>query len=69
MKTDLLRPSYRQHRVEPRLHVPDPRGPVSRARDDIAAVGGEDDGIDFLLVALEYRAEAFCRNVPDLYGM
>jgi len=48
------------------FHVPDTSGFVARAGDDEAAVGGEVEGVDFLLVAVEDVADALFGDVPDL---
>lgn len=48
------------------LHVPDSGGFVARAGDDEAAVAGEVEGVDFLLVAVEDVADALGFDVPDL---
>lgn len=48
------------------LHVPDSRGFVAGAGDDEAAVTGEIEGVDFLLVAVEDVADALGFDVPDL---
>jgi len=48
------------------LDVPEPDRAVAGAGGDVAAVGGEVEGVDVLVVAGEAVADGFCCDVPDL---
>ena len=49
------------------LDVPEPDGAIAGAGGDVAAVGGEVEGVDVLVVAGELVADYFVGDVPDLY--
>lgn len=49
-----------------RLQIPDPDGPIAAARGNGAAVAGEIERVDVLVVARERGADLSCLDVPDL---